>query len=182
MKAVRKAVTTAANAHGPVTTLVNNAAWDDRHELEAVTEDYWDNTIAINLRPFFFAIQAVTPGMRAAGGGGIINFTSTCLMLNVGGLPAYSAAKAGVIGLTKGLAGKLGRDNIRVNAIAPGWVMTERQQRLWVTKPALDAKIAQQCLKRPMQPDDIVGSCLFLASAAAGMVTAQVLIVDGGVL
>jgi NAD(P)-dependent dehydrogenase (short-subunit alcohol dehydrogenase family) len=182
VQAVKMAVATAAKAHGPVTTLVNNAAWDDRHELEAVTEDYWDNTIAINLRPFFFAIQAVTPGMKAAGGGGIVNFTSTCFMLNVGGLPAYSAAKAGVIGLTKGLAGKLGRDNIRINAIAPGWVMTERQRRLWVTKPALDAKIGQQCIKRPMQPDDIVGSCLFLASAAAGMVTAQVLIVDGGVL
>jgi NAD(P)-dependent dehydrogenase (short-subunit alcohol dehydrogenase family) len=97
-------------------------------------------------------------------------------------MPAYTAAKSGVVGLTKGLAGKLGRDGIRVNAIAPGWVMTERQKELWVTEEGLANMIDRQCLKEPIQPEDMVGPCLFLASSAARMVTAQVLIADGGML
>jgi NAD(P)-dependent dehydrogenase (short-subunit alcohol dehydrogenase family) len=125
---LRKAVGDAAAAHGPVTVLVNNAARDDRHEIEAVDEDYWENNLAINLRPQFFTIQAVVEGMKQAGGGAIVNFTSTSYMLNGGDMPAYTSAKAGVVGLTKGMAGKLGPHNIRVNAIAPGWVMTERQK------------------------------------------------------
>jgi galactose dehydrogenase len=179
---LRSAVAAAVHAHGPVTVLVNNAAWDDRHELSEVDEAYWENNLAINLRPQFFTIQAVAPGMKASGGGAIINFTSTSYMLNIGDMPAYTAAKAGIVGLTKALAGKLGPDNIRVNAIAPGWVMTKRQKDLWVTEDGLAAMIARQCLKEPIQPEDMVGPCLFLASGAARMVTAQVLIADGGML
>jgi NAD(P)-dependent dehydrogenase (short-subunit alcohol dehydrogenase family) len=180
--ALRKAVATAAQANGPVTVLVNNAARDDRHEIEAVDEDYWEENQATNLRHQFFVAQAVVPGMKEAGGGSIVNFTSTSYMLNIGDMPSYTAAKAGVVGLTKGLAGKLGRHGIRVNAIAPGWVMTERQRRLWVTEEALSAMIGRQCLKDEIQPEDMVGPCLFLASNAARMVTAQVLIADGGML
>jgi NAD(P)-dependent dehydrogenase (short-subunit alcohol dehydrogenase family) len=180
--ALIKAVATAAQANGPVTVLVNNAARDDRHEIEAVDEDYWEENQATNLRHQFFVAQAVVPGMKEAGGGSIVNFTSTSYMLNIGDMPSYTAAKAGVVGLTKGLAGKLGRHGIRVNAIAPGWVMTERQRRLWVTEEALSAMIGRQCLKDEIQPEDMVGPCLFLASNAARMVTAQVLIADGGML
>ncbi|MBB2972328.1 SDR family oxidoreductase [Mesorhizobium sp. RMAD-H1] len=182
LEALRKAAAEAQAAHGPVAVLVNNAAWDDRHTVEDVTEDYWNLNQSINLRPQFFAVQAVLPGMKKAGGGAIVNFTSISFMINQGDLPVYTAAKAGVIGLTKGLAGALGPDKIRVNAIAPGWVMTERQKALWVTEEGLKAHIGKQCLKEEVQPDDMVGPCLFLASDAARMLTAQTLIVDGGCL
>ena len=113
-----------------------------------VTVDFWDENQAINLRPQFFAVQAVAPEMIKAGKGSIINFTSTSFMMNNPDMPSYTAAKAGVIGLTKGLAGKLGHDGIRVNAVAPGWVITERQQKLWVTPEALKAHVDKQSIRR----------------------------------
>ncbi|PZO82432.1 MAG: 3-oxoacyl-ACP reductase [Mesorhizobium amorphae] len=182
VEALRRAVSEAAEAHGPVSALVNNAAWDDRHEVDAVTPDYWDANLAINLRPHFFTAQAVAPGMKARGGGSIINFTSTSFMINHADMPAYTAAKAGIIGLTKGLAGKLGPDNIRVNAVAPGWVLTERQKELWATEESVSDFVGNQCIRRPMAPEDMVGVTLFLASDASAMLTAQTLIVDGGYL
>ena len=180
--ALRQAAAQAEAAHGPATVLVNNAAFDQRHAVEEVTVDYWDNNQAINLRPHFFTAQAVAPGMKRAGKGSIINFTSTSFLINHPGMPSYTAAKAGIIGLTKGLAGNLGPDGIRVNAIAPGWVMTERQKELWVTEEALAAHISKQCIREAMHPDDMVGPCLFLASDASRMLTAQTLVVDGGYL
>ncbi|RVD54352.1 SDR family oxidoreductase [Mesorhizobium sp. M2D.F.Ca.ET.185.01.1.1] len=182
IEALRVAVAKAAEAHGDVTTLVNNAALDDRHAVEDVTVEYWDHNLAINLRPHFFTAQAVAPGMKRAGGGSIINFTSTSYLINHPDMPAYTAAKAGILGLTKGLAGKLGDDRIRVNAVAPGWVITDRQRELWVTDQGLAAHVAKQCIKDVMQPDDMVGTVLFLASDASRMLTAQMLIVDGGFL
>jgi galactose dehydrogenase len=180
IEALRAAAAKASHVHGPVTVLINNAAFDERHEITDVTVEYWDDNQAINLRPQFFMAQAVAPGMKKAGKGSIINFTSTSFMMNHPDMPSYTAAKAGVIGLTKGLAGKLGPDGIRVNAIAPGWVITERQQKLWVTPESLKQHVAKQCIREIMQPMDIIGPCLFLASDAARMVTAQTLIVDGG--
>ncbi|MEP4287986.1 MAG: SDR family oxidoreductase, partial [Nitratireductor sp.] len=180
--ALRAAVAQAADAHGPAGVLVNNAARDDRHAVEDVTPEFWDANQAVNLRPHFFAIQAVVPAMKAAGRGAIVNFSSTSYMINGGGFASYTAAKAGVVGLTKGLAGELGPYGIRVNAIAPGWVMTKRQRDLWVTEAGLKAHIDRQCLKQEIAPADMVGPCLFLASSAAGMVTAQTLIVDAGSL
>ncbi|UCI26710.1 SDR family NAD(P)-dependent oxidoreductase [Mesorhizobium sp. B2-8-5] len=182
IEALRAAATRAAEAHGDVTTLVNNAALDDRHAVEDVTVEFWDNNLAVNLRPHFFTAQAVAPGMKRAGGGSIINFTSTSYLINHPDMPAYTAAKAGILGLTKGLAGKLGGDRIRVNAVAPGWVITERQRELWVTDAGLAAHVAKQCIRQVMQPDDMVGTVLFLASDASRMLTAQMLIVDGGFL
>ncbi|THF58846.1 SDR family NAD(P)-dependent oxidoreductase [Ollibium composti] len=180
--ALRAAVAEAAARHGPATVLVNNAARDDRHAAEDVTPEEWDANLAVNLRPHFFTVQAVVPGMKEAGHGAIVNFTSTSFMLNMGDMPAYTIAKAGIVGLTKGMAGRYGRQGIRVNAIAPGWVVTERQRKLWVKGDNLDSHIARQAIPRMMVADDMVGPCLFLASDASAMLTAQTLIVDGGVL
>lgn len=182
VEALRTAVAAAANAHGPITVLVNNAARDDRHAIANVTEAYWDDNQALNLRHCFFAVQAVAAGMKAAGKGSIINFSSTSFMINSPDMPSYTAAKAGIVGLTKGLARNLGADGIRINAVAPGWVLTERQRRLWANEHALAAHIDRQCLKREMVAEDMVGPCLFLASDASAMLTAQTLIVDGGTL
>jgi NAD(P)-dependent dehydrogenase (short-subunit alcohol dehydrogenase family) len=182
VEALRAAIGQAEAAHGAATVLVNNAALDDRHEVADVTVDYWENNLSINLRPHFFTAQAVAPGMRAAGGGSIINFTSTSFMINHPDMPAYTAAKAGIVGLTKGLAGKLGPWGIRVNAVAPGWVITERQRELWVSDDALAVHVARQCIREVMKAEDMVGPCLFLASGASRMLTAQTMIVDGGFL
>ena len=180
--ALRTSIAEAAERHGPVTVLVNNAAFDQRHRLDEMTVEYWDDNQSINLRPHAFSAQAVAPGMKAAGGGSIINFTSTSYLINHPDMPSYTAAKAGIVGLTKGLAGLLGKDRIRGNAIAPGWVITERQRELWVTDEALSAHVAKQCIKDVMLPDDMVGPVLFLASDASRMLTAQTLVVDGGFL
>lgn len=180
--ALRDAVGQAAARHGAITVLVNNAANDSRHPAEEVTEEFWDANQAINLRPQFFAAQAVVGGMKEAGRGSIVNFTSTSFMLNIGDMPSYTAAKAGIVGLTKGLAGRYGKYGIRVNAIAPGWVITERQRALWVTEESLKKHVDWQAIPREMVADDMVGPCLFLASDASLMLTAQTLIVDGGVL
>lgn len=180
--ALRAAIDDAARTLGGIRVLVNNAARDDRHDLETVEPDDWDDNQAVNLRPHFFAAQAVVPHMRAAGGGAIVSFSSISFMLNMGDLPSYTTAKAGIVGLTKSLAGRLGPDNIRVNAILPGMVLTERQRRLWIDEETIAGGIARQCLKRSLVADDMVGPCLFLASEASAAITAQTLIVDGGML
>ena len=180
--ALKQSIDAAASAMGRLDILINNAARDDRHDLETVTADYWDENQAVNLRHQFFAAQAAAPHMRAAGGGAIINFSSIAYLMNMGVFPAYATAKAGIIGLTKSLAGHLGPDNIRVNAILPGMVLTERQLKLWIDETSIDSMLKDQCLKRALKPEDIVGPCLFLASSASGAITAQSLIVDGGVV
>ncbi len=180
--ALRAAIAQAAAVLGGIRVLVNNGARDDRHDLETVEPDYWDENQAVNLRHHFFAAQAVAPHMREGGGGAIIGLSSIAFLLNMGELPAYATAKAGIIGLTKSLAGRLGPDNIRVNAILPGMVLTERQKRLWVDETAAEQGIARQCLKRSLVAEDMVGPCLFLASEASAAITAQTLIVDGGML
>lgn len=178
----REAVDEAARRLGSLSVLVNNAAWDDRQDLEEITETYWDDSQAINLKQVFFASQAAVPHMRAAGGGAIVNFSSIAFLLNMGGLPAYTTAKAGIIGLTKSLAGRLGPDNIRVNAILPGMIVTERQKRLWLTQDGMAAMVERQCIKRLLLAEDLVGPCLFLASSASAAMTAQTLVIDGGAL
>lgn len=180
--ALRAAVAEAAATLGGIRVLVNNAARDDRHDLDTVEPDYWDENQAVNLRHHFFAAQAVAPHMRRGGGGAIVNFSSIAFLLNMGELPAYATAKAGIVGLTKSLAGRLGPDNIRVNAILPGMVLTERQKRLWIDEAAIAGGIERQCLKRSLVAADMVGPCLFLASEASDAITAQSLIVDGGML
>jgi len=182
VSALEAAVARAEQKNGAIEVLVNNAARDDRNEVGGYSAAEWDANHAVNLRPHFFTAQAVAEGMKQRGKGAIINFSSISFMINGSEYPVYAAAKAGIIGLTKSLAGALGPHGIRVNAIAPGWVMTERQKKLWVTEEALAGFVERQCLRREMVPGDLVGPCLFLASDASAMITAQALIVDGGVM
>jgi len=182
IEAIRQTVDAVVAQSGPITVLVNNAARDDRHDFDTVTPEYWDNNQATNLRHVFFAAQAVAPSMREAGGGAIINMSSIAFKLNMGVFPAYAAAKAAVIGLTKSMAGRLGPENIRVNCILPGMVVTERQMKLWLTEESIARSMQGQCLKVVLKADAIVGPALFLASDCAAGMTAQSLIVDGGVL
>ena len=178
--ALRAGVAAVRDALGPVTILVNNAAHDERHKTEDVTPEYWDNRVAVNLRHQFFTAQAVLPDMQAAGGGSIVNFGSTSWMVGQGGMAAYTACKSAVLGLTRSLARDYGADNIRVNAIAPGWIMTQRQKDLWLTPEGEQELMQRQCLKRGLQPDEIARVTLFLASEEASACTNQHYVVDGG--
>lgn len=178
--ALRSAVEEARALHGPARVLVNNAAHDERHRIESVTPEYWDDRFAVNLRHQFFAAQAVAPAMAEAGGGSIINFGSVSWMIGQGGMPAYLSAKAAVAGLTRALARDLGPQNIRVNAIVPGWIMTERQIALWLTPEGEQELLRRQCLKRRLVPEDIARVVLFLASDDSAACTNQSYVVDGG--
>jgi NAD(P)-dependent dehydrogenase (short-subunit alcohol dehydrogenase family) len=180
--ALHAAMAQAAEAHGPITVLVNNAANDARHPVEGYSVEDWDQAQAVNLRHHFFTIQAAIPGMRAAGGGAIVNYSSISYKMGADGYLSYVAAKAGITGLTYGFARTLGPDNIRVNAILPGAVLTERQLELWVTPDGAREFLDRQCLKENLYPPDLVGPTLFLASSASRMMTGQVLVVDGGVV
>ncbi len=180
--ALQARIAEAAAAHGPVTVLVNNAANDQRHGVEGYTVEEWDRAQDINLRPHFFTAQAVAPGMKAAGGGSIINFSSVSYMMGAAGYVSYMTAKAAITGMTRGLARELGPDRIRVNALMPGWVLTRRQMDLWATPEDLAAHLERQCLKEHLYESDIVGGTLFLASKASRMMTSQALVIDGGVV
>ncbi len=180
--ALRAAIQSAADRHGPITVLVNNAANDRRHTTLEVDEDFWDWSMAINLKAYFFAAQAVVPMMKKAGGGSIINFSSISYMMGNAGYPAYTTANSGINGLTRSLAREFGPDRIRVNALAPGWVLTQKQKDLWVTPEGLQAHVDRQCLKDTLEPEDIVCGTLFLASKASKMMTGQALVIDGGVV
>jgi NAD(P)-dependent dehydrogenase (short-subunit alcohol dehydrogenase family) len=145
-----------------------------------VTPEYWDQRIAVNLKHQFFAAQAVLPDMKAAGAGSIVNFGSTSWMAGQGGMAAYTAAKSAVLGLTRSLARDYGPHGIRVNAIAPGWIMTERQVALWLTPEGEAELMRRQCLKRKLVPDEVARFTVFLASEEASACTAQHYVVDGG--
>jgi NAD(P)-dependent dehydrogenase (short-subunit alcohol dehydrogenase family) len=178
--ALRAAIAQVKAQLGDPLVLVNNAARDDRHGMESVEPDYWDERMHTNLRHMFFCAQAVAPGMRAAKTGSIINMGSVSWMSGQGGMPAYTAAKSAVRGLTRGLARDLGPDGIRVNELVPGWVFTERQEQLWATPEAVERQMAKQCLKRKVMPLDIARMALWLTADDSAMVTAQHFVVDGG--
>ena len=180
--ALKAAIAHAAHAHGPIGVLVNNAANDQRHATLDVDEDFWDWSQAINLKAYFFACQAVLPGMQQLGGGAIVNFTSISYMMGNSGYPAYTTANSGINGMTRSLAREFGPDRIRVNALAPGWVLTDKQLDKWATPEALAAHLERQCLKDHLAPQDIVESTLFLASKSSRMISGQALVVDGGVV
>ncbi len=180
--ALQQAMAQAAAAHGAISVLVNNAANDARHSLEAYTAEDWDRGMSVNLRPHFFTAQAVVAGMKARGGGAIINFSSISYLMGNAGYPAYVASKAAITGLTRGLARELGPHGIRVNALLPGWVLTPKQLEMWATPEDLAAHLERQCLKEHLAPRDIVDATLFLASQASRMMTGQAMVVDGGVV
>ena len=163
-----------------VNALIDNVASDDRHTLESVTPEYWDDRMAINERPAFFAIQAVVPGMKRLGQGSIVNLGSTGWQSKGSEYPCYAIAKSSVNGLTRGLAKSLGAFRIRVNTVSPGWVMTERQVTKWLT-PAGEEDIARnQCLPDKLHGEDIAQMVLFLAADDGRMCTAQEFKVDAG--
>ena len=178
--ALKDAVVDIRASLGPITVLINNAAHDERHDTLTMTPEYWDDRIAVNLKHQFFAAQAVLPDMIAAGKGAIVNLGSVSWMLGMGGMAAYTAAKSAVLGLTRSLARDFGKDGVRVNAIAPGWVMTERQKTKWVTPESLADALNRQCLKQEMQPADIAKFAVFLASDEASGCTNQHYVVDAG--
>jgi NAD(P)-dependent dehydrogenase (short-subunit alcohol dehydrogenase family) len=178
--ALRAAIKKVRKALGPITVLVNNAAHDERHTLESVTPEYFDDRIRVNLKHQFFTIQEVVPDMKKAGNGAIVNLGSTSWMVGFGGLPVYTAAKAGVLGLTRGLAHELGKYNIRINSFAPGWIMTKRQKDLWVTPEAIEQLMKDQCLQRTLSPDDMARAILFFASDESSAATNQNFVFDGG--
>ena len=180
--ALKTSIEAVAADFGPIDVLVNNAANDQRHATLEVTEAFWDRSQSINLKAYFFACQAVIPMMRANGGGSIINFTSISYMMGSTGYPAYTTANSGINGMTRSLAREFGSDCIRVNALAPGWVLTEKQLELWATPEALTQHLERQCLKDHLAADDIVAPALFLASDASRMMTGQAMVVDGGVV
>jgi D-xylose 1-dehydrogenase len=172
-------VQAAIAAHGPFDILVNNAANDDRHRIDEVTEAYWDERIAVNLKHQFFCAQAVVPAMRAQGGGVIVNLGSISWHLGLPNLALYQTAKAAVEGLTRSLARDLGADGIRVSCVVPGNIRTPRQLQ-WYT-PEAEAKLVEaQCLKGRLLPEDVAAVVLFLASDDARLITGHEYFVDAG--
>lgn len=177
---LQKAIVDAAGELGDFHILLNNVASDDRHVLHEVTPEYWDERMAINQRPAFFAIQAVVPGMRRLGGGVVINLGSIGWQTKSGGYPAYATAKSSMHGMTRGLARELGALRIRINVVSPGWVMTERQMALWLDEQGESDLRRNQCLPDKVWPSDIAAMVLFLASDQARAITAQEFVVDAG--
>ena len=165
---------------GPIQILVNNAARDDRHSLQSVTSEYFDERIATNLKHQLFASQAVVSDMEKNGGGAIINMGSTSWMIGQGGMPCYTTAKSAIQGLTRGLARDLGPKNIRVNCVVPGWIMTKRQVEMWLTPESEKELMDRQCIKRKLLPEDIARFVLFMASDEASACSNQSFVVDGG--
>ena len=179
--ALRHSISEAGAKLGPIAVLVNNAANDERHSVSEVSPEYWDRAQNVNLRHHFFAAQAVHPQMRALGFGSIINLSSIAWRAGAAEMPAYSAAKAGVVGLTHALARAFGADNIRVNAIEPGAVMTDRQRRLWYKTPeSVEAMVQRQLIKSTLIGEDVARMALFLAADDSRMITKQSIAVDGG--
>ena len=178
--ALRNAVGKALEFLGTVDVLVNNAANDQRHSIDDVTPESFDRSIAVNLRPQVFMIQSVLPAMRKAGRGSIINMSSISWMIPSTGLPLYVAAKAAIVGLTRTMAHELGPHNIRVNAVLPGAIATEKQKQLVYTPEYKAEILAAQALKREILPDDVARLVLFLASDDSSAITNQSYIIDGG--
>ncbi len=177
---LQQAIADVADELGPIRVLVNNAARDDRSDTRSMTEAEWDAMQAVNLRHAFFASQAVRPHMTAAGGGSIINYTSPSVDHQAGELVAYATAKAGIYGLTRTLAANFGPDGIRVNAVQPGWVFTDRQRELWVTSETVDEVLAGQTIRELTTEADVARLILFLGADDSRLITSQVYRVDAG--
>ena len=167
---------------GSISVLVNNAANDERHDIDSVTPEFWDDRMNINLRHYFFAAQSVYKGMKDMGWGTIVNIGSFSWMIAQGGMPGYTTAKSAVMGLTRTLARDLGIYNVRVNCIVPGWIITDRQKKLWLTDEIKKNQLERQCIKRMLVPEDISKAVLFFASEQSSGCTAQNYVIDGGIV
>jgi len=170
------------NELGPISILVNNAGNDERHNIDDVTPEFWDNRMHVNLRHYFFTAQSIYKDMKKLGKGSIINIGSYSWMLAQGGMPGYTTAKSAIMGLTRTLARDLGVYNIRVNCVVPGWIITERQKKLWLTPEIEKETVDRQCIKRLLNPDDISKTVLFFASDQSSGISAQNYVVDGGIV
>lgn len=180
IEALQEAVRGILEQFGAIDALVNNAANDTRHSVDEVTPELWERTMAVNLRHQFFMAQAVIPVMKQAGRGSIINMSSISWMVPSTGLPVYVTAKAAVVGMTRTLAHELGRHNIRVNAVLPGAIMTERQKRLWYTEEYKAEILAAQALNRFILPEEVARLILFLAADDSSAITSQSYVIDAG--
>jgi NAD(P)-dependent dehydrogenase (short-subunit alcohol dehydrogenase family) len=177
---LRKCIQSIIAKFKTVDVLVNNAGNDARHSIDEVTPEYWDRTIAVNLRHQFFVSQAVIPAMKKAGRGSIINLSSISWVIPSTGLPVYVTAKAAIVGLTRTLAHELGADNIRVNCVLPGAILTERQRQLWFTEEYKTEILRNQALKRMVLPEEVARLVLFLAADDSSAITSQSYVIDGG--
>jgi len=182
IKSLKKSIDEIKKEIGLISILVNNAANDERHSLESVTEDFWDDRMNVNLKHYFFAIQAVYKDMKKLGGGKIVNIGSFSWMLGQGNMPGYTTAKSAIMGLTRTIARDLGKFNIRVNCVVPGWIITERQKKLWLTDKIKKEQLERQCIKRMLKPNDIGKTVLFFSSDQSSGCTAQNYVVDGGIV
>ena len=180
INALRASMQDILNRFGTVDVLVNNAGNDARHSVEEVTPESWDSSMAVNLKHQFFASQAVIPAMKKAGRGSIINMSSISWVIPSTGLPVYVTAKAAIVGLTRTLAHELGGNNIRVNCVLPGAIMTERQKRLWFTEEYQAEILANQAIKRMILPEEVARLVLFLAADDSSAITSQSYVIDAG--
>lgn len=180
MHALRRILAEIEDRFGAVNVLVNNAGNDTRHRLDEVTPELWDSLMTVNLKQQFFMAQAVLPGMRRARRGSIVNMSSIAWAIPSTGVPVYATAKAAIVGMTRTLAHEVGADNIRVNCIMPGAILTERQRRLWLTPEYTAEVLASQALKRMIGPEEVARLVLFLAADDAAAITSQSYVIDGG--
>jgi D-xylose 1-dehydrogenase len=178
--ALQSAIQTVATAFGDISVLVNNVANDERHDFMAVTADDFDWRVSINLRPHFFAAQAVVEGMKRLGGGAIVNLGSTSWKIKGKGYPVYATCKSATVGLTRSLARELGEHSIRVNTLTPGWIMTDKQLEQWVDEAGERAMAENHCLPGRILGEDVANMALFLSADDSCMVTAQDFVVDAG--
>ena len=180
IKELQNTISKIISEKGPIEILINNAANDERHKIEDVTEEFWNNRMNINLRHYFFTVQSVREAMIKNNSGAIVNIGSASWMIGQGGMAAYTAAKTGVVGLTRSFARDLGEYNIRVNSVVPGWTITERQLEKWLTPESEADMMKKQCIKRRLMPSDISKAVLFFSSDQSSGCTNQSYVVDNG--
>ena len=180
IKQLQNTISKIISEKGPIEILINNAANDERHKIEDVTEEFWNDRMNINLRHYFFTVQSVREAMIKNNSGVIVNVGSASWMIGQGGMAAYTAAKSGVVGLTRSFARDLGEYNIRVNSVVPGWTMTERQLEKWLTQESEVEMMKKQCIKKRLMPSDIAKAVLFFSSNQSSGCTNQSYVVDNG--
>ena len=180
IKDLQSVISNIISKKGPIEILINNAANDERHKIEDVTEEFWNDRMNINLRHYFFTVQSVREAMIKNNGGVIVNIGSASWMIGQGGMAAYTAAKSGVVGLTRSFARDLGEYNIRVNSVVPGWTITKRQIEKWLTPESEAEMMKKQCIKKRLMPSDIAKAVLFFSSNQSSGCTNQSYVVDNG--